>query len=252
MRLKGKVAVISGGAGDIGRGIALRFAEEGADVAVNDLNLMAAESVTDKIKEMGKRALAFEGDVTDPEAMERMFSRIVAAWGKIDILVSNAGIRRDGLLEGMKDSDWARVTDVSLKGCFNFVKDGQKHMVSHRSGKIIIMASPVPPGLNRPGNTNYSAANAGLMGMTASLAIELGPYNIQVNAIAPDFIQTRMMRDTLKEEGLFLEDFKKAALAHIPLRRLGTVQDVSGVALFLASEDSDFVSGQVIGVKGGP
>ncbi|MEW6184926.1 MAG: SDR family NAD(P)-dependent oxidoreductase [Thermodesulfobacteriota bacterium] len=252
LRLKDKSAVITGGAGDIGRAIALRFAEEGADVAVMDLSLMAAESVTEKIKAMGRKALAFEGDVTNGPAMEHLFSQIVSAWGKIDILVSNAGVRRDAPLQALQESEWEAVIDVHLKGCFHCVKAAGKYMAERQQGKIIILASPVPPDLGRPGSSSYSAANAGLMGFTASLAIELGPYSIHVNAIAPDFIQTRMTRESIKKEGMFLEDFKKAALAHIPLRRLGTVEDVSRVALFLASEESDFVTGQVIKVRGGP
>jgi len=252
MRLKGKVAVITGAAGDIGRGIALKFAEEGADVVANDLTLMAAESVTEKIKEMGKRAIPFQGDVIDFNSMEKMFSQAIASFGKVDILVSNAGIRRDSSIQVLNESEWDAVINVQLKGCFNCAKAAQKHMVKNQSGKIVIIASPVPPGLGKPGNVNYSAANAGLMGLTTSLAIELGAYNINVNCIAPDFIQTRMTRESIKYEGMFLEDFKKAALAHIPLRRLGTVEDVSGVALFLASDESAYVSGQVIKVKGGP
>lgn len=252
MRLDGKVAVITGAAGDIGRGIALRFAGEGAAVVANDLSLMAAESVTDKIKEMGKRAIPFPGDVTDSGTMEAMFQKAVSSFGKVDILISNAGIRQDAFLDSLGESQWDQVIAVAMKGCFNCVKAVQQIMVERQYGKIIIIASPVPPGLGKPGSLNYSAANAGLMGMTRSLAIELGAYNINVNCIAPDFIQSRMIRDSLKQEGLFLDDFKKAALAHIPLRRLGTVEDVSGVALFLASDESGYVTGQVIKVRGGP
>jgi 3-oxoacyl-[acyl-carrier protein] reductase len=252
MRLEGKVAVITGAAGDIGRGIALRFAEEGADVVVNDLSLMAAESVTEKIKVMGKRAIPFPGDVTDSGTMEALFGKAVASFGKVDILVSNAGVRQDALIHSLTESQWDEVIAVSLKGCFNCIKAAQKYMVEKQYGKIVIMASPVPPGLGKPGTVNYSAANAGLMGLTQSLAIELGAYNINVNCIAPDFIQTRMTRESLKQEGMFMDDFQKAALAHIPLRRLGTVGDVSGVALFLASDESGYVSGQVIKVRGGP
>ena len=252
MRLEGKVAVITGAAGDIGRAIALKFAEEGADVVANDLSLMAAESVTEKIKEMGKRAIPFPGDVTDPEAMEALFSKAAAAFGKVDILVSNAGVRQDAFLHSLSEFQWDAVLAVSLKGCFNCAKAVRKYMVEKKYGKIIVIASPVPPGLGKPGTLNYSTANAGLMGLTQSLAIELGAYNINVNCIAPDFIRTRMTRESLKIEGMFMEDFKKAALAHIPLRRLGTVDDVSSVALFLASDESGYVSGQVIKVKGGP
>jgi 3-oxoacyl-[acyl-carrier protein] reductase len=250
--LEGKTALITGAAGDIGRAIALKFAAAGADIAANDLSLMAAESVTEKVKEMGRRALPFEADVTDEGAVERMVEDLVAAWGKVDILVAGAGIRRDLPLEQMTSDDWQAVVDVSLKGCFHCVRAVQKHMTRRRFGKIIILSSPVPPGLRRPGNVHYSTASAGLMGLTVSLAVELGPYNITVNALAPDFIRSRMTRETLKKEGWFMEDFEKAALAHIPLRRLGTPEEVSRVALFLASDDSAFISGQVIHVRGGP
>ena len=252
MRLKGKVAVITGAAGDIGRGIALKFAEEGADVVVNDLSLMAVESVSDKIKEMGRRALPFPGDVTDAETMEGMFSKTLSLYGKVDILVSNAGLRRDAPIHALDEAQWDRVLDVHLKGCYNCVKTVQTEMVEKKYGKIIIIASPVPSGLGNSGNVNYSAANAGLLGLTVSLAIELGPFNINVNCIAPDFIQTRMLREGIHNEGMFLDDYKKAVLSQIPLRRLGSVEDVSSVALFLASDESSYVSGQVIRVKGGP
>ncbi len=252
MRLEGKVAVITGAAGDIGRGIALRFAGEGADVVANDLSQMAAESVTEKIKEMGRRAIPFPGDVTDSQAMEALFNKAIASFGKVDILVSNAGVRQDARLHSLSESQWDEVLAVSLRGCFNCVKPAQKFMVEKQYGKIIVIASPVPPGLGKPGNVNYSTANAGLVGLTQSLAIELGAYNINVNCIAPDFIQTRMTRESIKSDGMFMEDFKKAVLAHIPLRRLGTVEDVSSVALFLASDESAYVTGQVIKVKGGP
>jgi 3-oxoacyl-[acyl-carrier protein] reductase len=252
MRLEGKVAVITGAAGDIGRGIAFKFAAEGADIVANDLSLMAAESVTEKIREMGRRAIPFDGDVTDFETMERMFSRTVSVFGKVDILVSNAGIRRDAPIHLMSETEWDTVLDVSLKGCFNCVKAAQKYMTEQQFGKIVIIASPVPPGLGKPGNINYSAANAGLAGLTAALAIELGAFNINVNCIAPEFIQTRMTRENLKYEGMFLDDFKKIALVQIPLRRLGTIEEVSGVALFLASDESGYMTGQVLKVKGGP
>jgi 3-oxoacyl-[acyl-carrier protein] reductase len=252
VRLKDKTAVITGGAGDLGQGMALKFADEGADLVVNDLSFMAAEDVCEKVKEKGRKALPFQGDVTDFPAMERLFAETIKRFGKVDILVCSAGLRQDTDIGSLSGSQWQAVIDTFLKGCFNCVKAAQKYMVERRSGKILIMASPVPPGLGRPGNADYSAANAGLMGLTVSLAIELGAYNINVNCLAPDFIQTRMTRESLKKEGLFLEDFKKAVPAHIPLRRLGTVEDVSNAALFLVSDESAYISGQVIKVRGGP
>ena len=252
MRLSEKTAIVTGAASGIGRRIAIHFAEEGANVVANDLSFMAAESVSERIKDMGREAVPVQGDVTEMEEMERVFDEAIAAFGKVDILVSNAGIRKDSPIHLLTETQWDEVIDVQLKGCFNCVKLAQKYMVQQRYGKIIIMASPVPPGLVKPGHINYSAANAGLIGLTASLAIELGAYNINVNCVAPDFIETQMTRESIRKDGMFLDDFKKIALAHIPLRRLGTVEDVSNVALFLASDESGYVSGQVIKVKGGP
>ena len=252
MRLSEKVAIITGAASGIGRRTAIHFAEEGANVVANDLSLMAAESVSEKIKDMGREAIPAEGDVTSKEDMTRIFDEAVTAFGKVDILVSNAGIRKDSPIHVLTENRWDEVIDVQLKGCFNCVKLAQKYMVEQRYGKIIIMASPIPPGLVKPGHVNYSAANAGLIGLTTSLAIELGAYNINVNCIAPDFIETQMTRESIRGDGMFLDDFKKIALARIPLRRLGTAEDVSNVAVFLASDESSYVSGQVIEVKGGP
>ncbi|MBW2092353.1 MAG: SDR family oxidoreductase [Deltaproteobacteria bacterium] len=252
MRLAGKVALVTGAAGGIGRGIALKFAAEGADVVVNDLSLMAAESVSDKIKEMRRKALPVQADVSKAQETERMFDEAVAAFGKVDILVCAAGVRKDAPIYAMTETDWDQVMDVHLKGCFNAVKQAQKHMVGKKYGKIIIVASPVPSGLGRSNEINYSTANAGLVGLTVSLAIELGKYNINVNCIAPDFIETQMIRENARRDGMYMEDFKKAALARIPLRRLGAVEDVSNVALFYASDESGYVTGQVIKVSGGP
>jgi len=252
MRLANKTAVITGAANGIGRAIALKFAEQGARIVSSDLSFMAAESVSDKIKDLGGEAIPVKADVTKARDMERLFEETISAFNRIDILVSNAGIRKDAPLHQLTEAQWNEVIDVQLKGCFNSVKFSEKHMIRQQYGKIIIVASPVPPDLSRSGNLNYSAANAGLIGMTTSLAIELGSYNINVNCIAPDFIETNMTRANIKKDGMFLDDFKKVALARIPLRRLGTVEDVANVALFLASDESAYVSGQVINVKGGP
>jgi 3-oxoacyl-[acyl-carrier protein] reductase len=251
MRLSNKTAVITGAANGIGRAIALKFAEQGARIVSSDLSFMAAESVSDKIKELGGEAIPVKADVTHSEDMERLFEEAVSAYNGIDILVSNAGIRKDALLHQLTEAEWDAVINVQLKGCYHSVKSARKYMIQ-QYGKIIIMASPVPPDLGRPGNLNYSAANAGLIGMTTSLAVELGPYNINVNCIAPDFIETNMTRETIKKDGMFLDDFKKVVLARIPLKRLGTAEDVANVSLFLASDESAYVSGQVIKVKGGP
>lgn len=252
MKLKDRVAIVTGAASGIGKGIALQFAEEGAQVVVNDRSLMAAESVSEKIESMGGKALPFEADVSSFEEVERLFGETKEVFGKVDILVSNAGLRRDAPIHTMTSEQWDDVLRVQLKGCFNCVKVAQQYMVPQRDGKIVIVASPIPAGMGLPGQVNYGAANGGLIGLTTSLAIELGAYNINVNAIAPDFIETDMTRVAAKNNDLYMDDFKKAALAFIPLRRLGTPEDVARVAVFLASSESSFVCGQVIGVKGGP
>ncbi len=252
MKLKDKVAIVTGAASGIGKGIALRFAEEGAHVVVNDSSLLAAESVSEKIEAMGRKAIPVQADVANLKGVEGMFREAKGAFGSVDIVVSNAGVRKDAVLHDLTPAKWDEVMNVQLKGCFNCAKVAQQYMIPQSSGKIVVVASPIPAGMGRPGQVNYGAANGGLIGMTASLAIELGAYNVNVNAIAPDFIETPMTRETAKGEGLYLDDFKRAALAFIPLRRLGTAAEVASVAVFLASDDAAFVSGQVIGVKGGP
>jgi 3-oxoacyl-[acyl-carrier protein] reductase len=247
VRLSEKVAVVTGSASGIGRGIALKFAEHGAKVVANDLSFMAAESVSEKINDSGGEAIPVQADVSSREDIEKMFDEVMNTFGRVDILVSNAGVRKDSLIHNLTESQWDEVINVQLKGCFNCVKQAQQYMVRQSYGKIVIIASPIPPGLGGPGQSNYSAANAGLIGLTTSLAIELGGYNINVNCIAPDFIETKMTRESIRSEGMYLDDFKKAALALIPLRRLGTVEDVSNAAVFLASDESSYISGQVQG-----
>jgi len=252
VKLKNTVAIVTGASSGIGKGIALRFAEEGAYVVVNDRSLMAAESVSEKIEDMGGKAIPFEADISKFEDVERLFGEANELLGKVDILVSNAGLRKDAPIQSMTPEQWDDVIRVQLKGCFNCVKVAQQYMVPQSNGKIVIVASPIPADIGLPGQVNYGAANGGLIGLTTSLAIELGTYNINVNAIAPDFIETAMTRVAAKNNDLYMDDFKKAALAFIPLRRLGTPDEVASVAVFLASGESSFVSGQVIGVKGGP
>lgn len=252
MRFTGKVAAITGAANGIGRAIALKLAEEGASIVANDESFLAAEGLSDKIKDNGGKAIPIQADVSRMEAVRKMFDEAMATFGRIDILISNAGVKQDAPIHLMSEEQWDAVINVQLKGCFNCVKAAQEIMVQQQQGKIIIVASPVPPGLGKPGQMNFSAANAGLIGLMTSLAIELGPYNINVNCIAPDFITTQMTRDSVRQEGMFMDDFKRIALVNIPLRRLGKVEDVSSVAAFLASDDSSYVTGQTIKVCGGP
>jgi len=252
MRLDGRVAVITGAAGDIGRAIALRFAAEGARVAVNDLSEGAVESVVDAVKGAGGKALAAPGDVSRMEQMEPVFERTAVRWGGIDILVFAAGVRADAPIQSLTEEQWNAAIRVHLTGGFVCARLAQRFMAERGRGRIVLISSPVPAGLGSPGQANYCAANSGLVGLATSLAIELGPHDITVNCIAPDFIETRMTREAARRDGLFMDDFRKAVLARIPLRRLGSADDVAAVALFLASDEAAYVTGQVINVRGGP
>lgn len=252
MRLRDNVAVITGAAGGIGRGIALKFAAEGSDLLVTDRSLLAAESVSGKVEEMGRKAIPAQGDVSKMADMKAVFQQAASTFGKVDILVCCAGVRKDAPINELSEDQWDEVIRVGLTGAFNCVKCAQEYMVQQQSGKIIVVGSPVPSGLGGPGQANYSAANAGLRGLITALAVDLGPYNINVNGIAPDFVETQMLREAAQRDGLYMDDFKKAVMAHIPLRRLGTPEDIANVALFLASDESAYVTGQMIAVRGGP
>ena len=252
MRLSDKVALVTGAGRGIGKAIALRFSAEGAKVVVNDIEPAYAESVAERLRQLGGETLASKGDVSNWQEVELMFERVVQEFGRIDILVNNAGVRDDVAFSEMSEDKWDSVIAVELKGSFNCARAAQKYMVKQGYGKIVNISSPVPAALEGRGQVNYSVANAGLEGFTKALALELGPYNINVNCIAPDFIDTEMTRKTARREGMYLDDLKRFAIAEVPLRRLGTPGDVADVALFLVSDESSFVSGQVIYVRGGP
>jgi len=244
--------VVTGAGRGIGKAIALKFADEGAKVVINDVSASHGKSVAERLKKAGKEAFDIHADVSQQVQVKLMFERIIQRFGRVDILVANAGVKRDVPIHRMSEEDWNTVINTNLKGSFNCAQAAQKHMVRQGYGRIIIIASPIPGGLGAQGQINYSTASDGLVGLTKALAIELGKYNITVNCIAPDFIDTEMTRSSARRLGLYLEDFKKAATALIPLKRLGTPEDVANVALFLASDESSFVSGQTIYVRGGP
>ncbi len=252
MKLEQKVAVITGAGRGIGKAIALRLAEEGARVAVNDIDLALAEGVAEKLKMMGREALAIEADVADGREVDQMFEQVERQFGRIDILVNNAGIRKDAPLHKISEKNWDSVIATLLKGSFNCARAAQKYMVRQSYGKIINLSSPVPASLGNRGQTSYASASAAIAGFTKALALEVGRYNINVNCVAPDFIDTEMTRNMARGVGLYLDDFKRFALAQIPLRRIGTPQDVASVVLFLVCDESSFISGQVIYVRGGP
>ena len=245
MRFKDRVALVTGGGRGIGAATAELFASEGAKVAVSDMDEAPAREVADPIK-----GLAIACDVTKREAVEAMIDRTVKELGRIDILVTCAGIIRDNLLYKMTDDDWDSVIDTHLKGTFFCARAAQKHMVEQKSGKMVFLSST--SALGNRGQTNYSAAKAGLQGMARTLAIELGPFNINVNAVAPGFVETRMTRATAERMGVDYEAFKMGAASQIPLRRVGQPVDIASVIAFLCSDDSSFVSGQTVYVRGGP
>jgi 3-oxoacyl-[acyl-carrier protein] reductase len=245
VKFEGKVALVTGGGRGIGAATAELFAREGARVAVSDLDVAPAQEVAGPIG-----GLAIACDVTDRAAVDAMVERTVKELGRLDILVACAGITRDNLLFKMTDDDWDAVIDTHLKGTFFSVRAAQKHMVEQKSGKIVLLSST--SALGNRGQTNYSTAKAGLQGMARTLAIELGPFNVNVNVVAPGFVETRMTRATAERMGVDFEAFKVGAAAQTPLRRVGQPEDIASVIAFLCSDDSSYVSGQTIYVRGGP
>lgn len=246
MLLEGKIALVTGagraGKG-IGRSIALRLAKEGAKIAIADFVPEAADSVAKEVEDMGGEALAVYGSVSSPEDVEKMVQAAVDKFGKIDILVNNAGITRDNLLVRMSEQEWDMVLDTNLKGVFMCTKAVAKLMMRQRSGKIINMAS-VMGLMGNAGQANYSASKGGVIALTKTTAKELGSRGVNVNAVAPGFIQTVMTEE-------IPESAKENISGQIPLGRLGTPEDVADVVLFLASDASSYITGQVIAVDGG-
>jgi 3-oxoacyl-[acyl-carrier protein] reductase len=242
---KDKVVLITGGGRGIGAATAQWFAKEGAKVAVSDLDEGPADEVAKPLK-----GLAIACDVTNREQVESMVQRTVAELGRLDVLVCCAGIIRDNLIFKMTDDDWDSVIDTHLKGTFFSARAAQKPMVEQKYGKMVFLSST--SALGNRGQTNYSTAKAGLQGMARTLAIELGPFNINVNAVAPGFIETRMTQQTAQRMGVDFEAFKVGAASQIPLRRVGQPEDVASVIAFLCSDAASFVSGQTIYVRGGP
>jgi 3-oxoacyl-[acyl-carrier protein] reductase len=245
MRFTDRVALVTGGGRGIGAATAELLGREGARVVVSDMDAGPAEEVAGPIK-----GLAIACDVTQRQQVESMVGRAVSEFGRLDILVCCAGIIRDNLLFKMSDDDWDAVIDTHLKGTFLCARAAQKPMVEQKYGKMVFLSST--SALGNRGQTNYSAAKAGLQGMARTLAIELGPFNINVNAVAPGFVETRMTRATAERMGVDFEAFKVGAASQIPLGRIGQPDDIATVVGFLCSDESSFVSGQTIYVRGGP
>lgn len=244
--LEDKVAVITGAARGIGKAIAKKFASEGAHIAFTDLKMDDNMTSLEKaLQNTGVKAKAYVSDASSLEACETLAGKVVKDFEKIDIIVNNAGITRDNLLMRMKENDWDLVLKVNLKSVFNMTKAFQRQLLKQRFGSIINMSSVVGAHGNA-GQSNYSASKAGILGFTKSIARELGSRNIRCNALAPGFIETEMTSSSA-----LTEEVRKAWVDTIPLKRAGTPDDVADVCVFLGSDLSSYISGQVIQVCGG-
>ncbi len=245
-----RIAIVTGSARGIGAATALRLAADGMAVAVLDLDEAACAGTVKEIADAGGRAVAVGADVSNSEQVKAAVERVAAELGEPTVLVNNAGVIRDNMLFKMTDDDWDTVLGVHLRGAFLMSRAVQKYMVDQRFGRIVNLSSS--SALGNRGQVNYSAAKAGMQGFTKTLAIELGPFGVTANAVAPGFIATDMTAATAARVGVPFEDFQKAAADRIPVRRVGQATDVANTISFLVSEGAGFVSGQVIYVAGGP
>lgn len=245
-----RIAIITGAARGIGAATATRLARDGMAVAVLDLDAAACAPVVARIEADGGQAFAVEADVTSEPSVAAAVSQVVDALGAPTVLVNNAGILRDNLLFKMSLDDWDAVMAVHLRGAFLMSRAVQAHMVTQRWGRIVSLSSI--SALGNRGQANYAAAKAGLQGLTRTLALELGPFGVTANAIAPGFIATDMTAATAERIGMPFDEFMAAAAQETAVRRVGQPEDVANVVAFLVSEDASFVSGQTIYATGGP
>lgn len=242
--LEGKTAVITGSGRGIGKAIAMKFASFGADIVINDIPQSEyADETCEEIKKLGVKAIVVKGDVRNVDDVKNLIDTTIKEFGKIDILVNNAGITRDGLMLRMSEEDWDLVLDINLKGAFNCIKSAARPMMKQRGGSIINITSVVGI-MGNPGQANYSASKAGLIGLTKTTAKEFASRKIRCNAVAPGFIASAMT-DKLDD------DTKAKYLAAVPLSEFGKPEQIADVAAFLASDMSNYVTGQVINVDGG-
>lgn len=260
-RLDGKVAVITGSGRGIGRATAILFAREGASIVVNDIDPEPANETIEEIKKIGGKAVAITGDITKAEGAQKLMDQAVEAFGGLDILVNNAGITQDAVVHKMTDAQWDLVIDVSLRGTFNCIRAAAKYMrewakKEAAEGKVvhrkIVNLSSIAGLMGNAGQANYSAAKAGIVGMTKTMAREWGRFKINVNCVAPGFIETRLT--DVKKEGDELgipEQMRNMMLMGIPLGRPGKPEDIAYAILYFSSNESDFVTGQILTVAGG-
>jgi 3-oxoacyl-[acyl-carrier protein] reductase len=249
-RFDGRVAVVTGAAQGIGLGIATRFADEGASVAVLDLDETRASAASDGLAAGdGRRHLGIACDVSDTASVQAAVDRVVADLGGLHILVNNAGVTRDNLLFKMSDDDWDTVMSVHLRGAFLMTRAAQKHFVEQKYGKVVCLSSV--SALGNRGQANYATAKMGLQGFVRTLGIELGPFGVNANAIAPGFIATDMTDATAARVGMSVDDFRAAAAARNPVRRVGFPEDIAAAAAFLCSDEASYITGQTLYVDGG-
>ncbi|MCX3062163.1 3-oxoacyl-ACP reductase FabG [Streptomyces beihaiensis] len=244
------VAIVTGAGRGIGAATAERLALEGAAVAVVERSEADTASTVSSIRAAGGRCVGIGCDVTATDQVEAAIDHTVEEFGRLDILVNNAGITRDNLLFMMGDEDWDAVIDVHLHGAVRTVRAAQRHMVRQGSGRIVNLSSVAA--LGNPGQANYATAKAAVQGLTRTLAVELGPHGITVNAVAPGFIATAMTDDTARRQGSDPAQLRKKVASKVPLRRVGSPSDIVGVVAFLASADAAYLTGQTIYVDGGP
>ena len=246
-RFNDRVAIVTGAARGIGAATASRLASEGASIAVIDLDESAAAETAASLG--APKAVGIGADVSDEQSVESALERVVAKLGGAHILVNNAGVTRDNLLFKMSASDWDTVMNVHLRGAFLMSRAAQKVFVGQKYGKIVNLSSV--SALGNRGQANYSTAKMGIQGLTRTLAIELGPFGVNVNAVAPGFIVTDMTDDTARRVGVEPEEFREAAAAQTPVRRVGQPEDIATAVSFLASDEASFVTGQTLYVDGG-
>ena len=243
MKLEGRLALVTGAAQGIGRAIALALAEDGADLALGDLNLDKLEATAREVEGLGRKALALHLDVSSSDSVQAAVAKTLETWAKIDILVNNAGITKDNLVLRMKPQDWDAVLGVNLNGTFHCIRTVLPGMVKQRYGRIVNIASVVAQSGN-PGQANYIASKAGVIGLTKAVASEVGSRNITVNAVAPGFIATAMTEK-------LPEAVRERMLTMIPVGRMGTDRDVARGVLFLVSEEAGYITGHVLNINGG-